>query len=141
MAFDIEGLMRLWTDPGLSGPAAQDAFRAFYTDPVIVNGKPLSAADLAERAAGMRQTFTDLNREMLDVCESENRFAVAFRLSGRQTGTLATSAGNLEATGRPLSLRVIDIFTLTDGRISNIWMVADELGALAAHDLVRLGQP
>ncbi|WP_127126039.1 ester cyclase [Georgenia sp. SYP-B2076] len=139
MAFDVEGLMRLWTDPGLSGPAAVEAFRRFYTDPVTVNGTPLSAADLAARAAGIRGTFADLRRELLEVCEGEDRVAVAFRLSGRQTGRLATSAGTLEATGAALSLRVIDILTLTDGRISSIWMVADELGALAAHDLVRLG--
>jgi hypothetical protein len=33
---------------------------------------------------------------------------------------------------------VIDILTVTDCRISAIWMVADELGALAAIDVVRL---
>jgi hypothetical protein len=30
------------------------------------------------------------------------------------------------------------VLTFTDGRISNIWMVADELGALVAMDAVRL---
>lgn len=139
MAFDVEGLMTLWT--GSEGPAAEDAFRAFYTDPVVVNGASLSAADLVARAAGLRQTFADLHREVLGVCESADRVTVAFRLSGRQTGTWATSAGPLEPTGRVLHVRVIDILTLTDGRISSIWMVADELGALAEHDLVDLRRP
>jgi hypothetical protein len=35
-------------------------------------------------------------------------------------------------------MRIIDILTLTDGLISNIWMVADELGALVAIDAVAL---
>jgi hypothetical protein len=34
---------------------------------------------------------------------------------------------------------VIDILTLTDGRISNIWMVADELGTLVSLGAVRWG--
>ena len=139
MAFDIEGLMRLWTEVDLSGRAAQDAFRAVYADPVTINGTPVSAAELVERAAGIRSTFDDLHREILEVCEGDGRVAVAFRLSGRQTGPLATSAGSLDPTGRLLRLRVIDILTLgDDGRISSIWMVADELRALAAHGLVEI---
>jgi hypothetical protein len=139
MAFDVEGLMGLWTDEGVAGSAAEDAFRTFYTDPVTVNGTPLSVKDLAGRAAALRTTYENLRREILDVFEADGRAAVSFRLSGRQTGTLTTSAGNLAPTGRLLRLRVIDLFTLTaDGRISSIWMVADELGALAEHDLVRL---
>jgi hypothetical protein len=64
--------------------------------------------------------------------------AVAFRMSGRHRGTLDTAAGPVPATGRLLTLRVIDVLTITDGRISSIWMVADELGALVALDAVRL---
>ncbi|MFB9622650.1 ester cyclase [Nonomuraea helvata] len=56
-------------------------------------------------------------------------------------GPLATSAGPLPPTGRPLDLRIIDILTITDGRISNVWMTADELGALNALDAVTLTQP
>jgi hypothetical protein len=37
-----------------------------------------------------------------------------------------------------VTIRVIDILTLTSGRISNIWMVADELGALVALNAVTL---
>ena len=55
------------------GSPAEEAFRAVYTDPVTVNGVPLTAADLGAHA-----------------------------------------------------------------RVSNIWMVADELGALNAIDAVAL---
>jgi hypothetical protein len=64
-----------------------------------------------------------------------------FRLRGRQVGPLATSAGQLAPTSRQLTLRVIDILTITDGVVTDVWMVADELGALAAADAVRLVQP
>ena len=41
-------------------------------------------------------------------------------------------------TGQQITLRVIDILTLTGDRIRAIHMVADELGALAAVGVVRL---
>jgi ketosteroid isomerase-like protein len=90
------------------------------------------------RARRLQRVFEGLEREVLDVVEAGGKVAVAFRMRGRHVGELATSAGPLPATGRVLDLRVIDVLTLTDGRISNIWMVADELGALVAMDAVRL---
>jgi ketosteroid isomerase-like protein len=53
-------------------------------------------------------------------------------------GTLGTTAGPVPATGRDLEIRVIDVLTIADGRITGIWMVADELGALVSVDAVRL---
>jgi hypothetical protein len=40
-----------------------------------------------------------------------------------------------------VELRVIDVLTITEGRNSDIWMVADELGALVAVNAVRLSPP
>ena len=52
---------------------------------------------------------------------------------------MPTTLGPLHpAEGAELSMRVIDVLTLTGGRISNIWMVADELGALVAINAVAL---
>ena len=142
MAYDIERLLRLWTDPlPEDASAAADAFRAVYTDPVSVNGTQLSAADLVERARALQATFDAPEREVLDVVQSSSKVAVAFRLRGQQVGPLNTSAGVVPATGRVITLRVIDILTVTDGLISGIWMVGDELGALAAIDAVSLSPP
>ena len=41
-------------------------------------------------------------------------------------------------SGQPVTIHIIDILTLTNGRISNIWMAADELGALVAINAVTL---
>ena len=141
MAFDIDRLLELWTRPVTSVPEAEDAFREVYTDPVTVNGAAMTVADLVRRAVAVQSTFDPVDREVLDVCEAGDKVAVAFRMGGRQTGPLATSAGVLAATGEQVRLRVIDILTVTDGRISTIWMVADELGALASVDAVQLRQP
>ncbi len=132
MAFDVEALFRLWTDPLPDGPAAEDAFRTLYTDPVVVNGVPLTAADLVNRARAMQDVFE------LDLVESDGKVAVAFRLGGRQVGPLSTAAGVVAPSDQLVTMRIIDILTLTDGLISNIWMVADELGALVSIDAVAL---
>ena len=66
------------------------------------------------------------------------KVAVAFQLRGRQIEPSNTAAGVLAPTGKDLSIRVIDILTMSDGLISEIHMVADELGALAAIDAAAL---
>jgi predicted ester cyclase len=139
VAFDVDRLLRLWTDPlPDDDAAAAAAFGELYTDPVLVNGAPLSLAGMVARARALQATFTDPEREVLSVVESGDQVAVAFRMRGRQTGPLATSAGPLPPTGRILDLRVIDVLRFTGNRIGALWMVADELGALAAADAVRL---
>lgn len=138
-AFDVERLLRLWSDPlPDDDAAAAAAFRELYTDPVVVNGTTLAAVDLVARARALQGVFDPLEREVLEVVESDGRVAVAFRMGGRQVGTLTTAAGPLAPTGRDLRLRVIDVLTLTGGRISAITMVADELGALVSAGAVRL---
>lgn len=137
MSFDVDAMMRLWSDqlPDSDEEAAA-AFRELYTNPVVVNGAELSVADLVARARAVHRTFDRRDNEILDVVQDNDRVAVAFRMSGRQVGPLATTLGPLPPSGRRLELRVIDILTLTNGRVSKIWMVADELGALVAADAV-----
>ena len=138
MSFDINGLLDLWSGPVAAGPDAETAFRRVYTDPVVVNGAELPVSALVERAALLQDTFETLEREILDVAEVGDKVAVAFRLSGRQVGPMTTAAGRVAPTGEYLSIRVIDLLTLTDGRISSLWMAADELGALSAVGAVQL---
>jgi predicted ester cyclase len=138
MTLDIDQLLALWSEPHPDADSAAAAFARLYTDPVTINGSPMTIADLVARAEALRATLPDVRREVLDVCQAGDKVAVAFRLTGRQVGPLGTAAGTLPATGREICLRVIDLLTLTDGRISSLWMVADELGALAAIDAVAL---
>jgi hypothetical protein len=115
--FDLQGLLRLWTEPLPEDDSAEDAFRA------------------------LQRTSEAPEREILDTVEADGKVAVAFRLRGLQVGPLATSAGQLAPAGRQLTLRVIDILTIADGVVTDVWMVADELGALDAADAVQLLQP
>lgn len=141
MAFDIDGLLDLWTGELEPGPAAEAAFARFYTDPVVVNGTPFRLADLVERALAVQDTYAPVQREVLQVCDAGDTVAVVFRMGGRLVGPLTTTAGVLQPTGEVVVTRVIDVLTLTDGRISSLWMTADELGTLAAIGAVQIVQP
>jgi len=139
MPFDVERLLRLWTEP-LPGDdaAAAAAFRELYTDPVVVNGAPLPAADMVARARAMQRALERPEREVLAVSDAGESVAVAFRLAGRHVGPLDTPVGRLPPTGERIDLRVIDVLTLTAGRISEIQMVADWLTALSAAGAVTV---
>ena len=137
MNFDVDAMIRLWSEPLADSDAeAAAAFRQLYTDPVVVNGAELSVADLVVRARAVQRTFDRRDLELLDVVHGEDKVAVAFRMSGLHTGPLATTLGVLPPSGGRLEMRVIDILTLTGGKVSKIWMVADELGTLVAADAV-----
>jgi predicted ester cyclase len=139
MSFDVERLLDLW-----GGPLPQDdetaaaGFRELYTDPVTVNGSPLTAADLVARARVLQQALAEPERQLLAVVDGGSTVAVAFQMSGRHVGPLDTPAGRVPPTGGRVEFRVMDVLTLSDGRISGIWMVADWLTPLAALGAVRL---
>lgn len=138
MSLDLDALLDLWSQPPADDSDAVEAFRRLYVDPVHINGATLSASDLVERARSLQQALDQVEREVIEVCEAGTKVAVAFRLEGRHVGPLATSAGVLPPTGQRLSLRVIDVLSISDGKITAVTMVADELGALAAANAVAL---
>jgi SnoaL-like polyketide cyclase len=135
---DTDRLMGLWATPPADDDAALAEIRALYTDPVPVNGTMMTALDLLARVRGMQRAYSGLRHELVERVAAPGRLVIAFRLRGNHTGPLATPFGELAATGRPFEVRVIDILTLTDGRISAVTMVADELGQLAGLGALRL---
>ena len=134
----LERLLDLWRRPVVAGPDAETAFREVYADPVTVNGTPMSVADLVQRARMLQGAFTELHMEVVHDYELPSRIVVAFLMHGRHTGPLTTALGTVAATGRAVTQRVTDILTITEGRISDIWVIADELGVLQQLDAVRL---
>lgn len=129
---DVDRLMGLWARPPADDADALAAIRALYTDPVTINGTPFTAEDLLARVRTMQRTYSGLLHTLLDRVDAPGRLVVAFRLEGTQTGPLASPLGELPATGRSFTMRVIDVLTVTQGRISEVVMVADELAQLAA---------
>jgi predicted ester cyclase len=108
----------------------EDRFAALYTDPVRVNGSNLSLVDLATRARALHAAFSGLRAEVLQVVEGTDSIAVAFVMHGRHTGPYQSPHGTIPATGAEVQIRTIDVLTVSDGKISSIWVAADDLGTL-----------
>ena len=138
MPFDVDRLLRLWTEPLADDDAAEAAFREVYNDPVSVNGEPVGTAELIAGARALQRAVEWPRIRVLAVVEGARQIALVTRLQGRQVGPLATTGGSLPATGRVVELRTIDVLTVSDGRVMEIWTVTNELGALAAVEAVRL---
>lgn len=133
-----ERLFALWIDPPADDDAALAAIRALYTDPVEVNGTPLTAVDMLARARALHRAYSGLHHELLDVVEAPGRLVVAFRMHGTHTGPLPTPLGTVAATGRPVAVRTIDVLTVDDGRIAAVCVVGDELGTLLGLEALAL---
>ncbi|WP_433381005.1 ester cyclase [Actinoplanes sp. CA-142083] len=127
MAFEDQ-LFTLWRFPPdtLDDPVA--AFSALYTDPVTINGVPMPVSDLVERARTLHEAFTEHDIEIVDRVEAPGKLTVAFRHRARHTGVWHTPLGDLAPTGLLVTGLGIDVLTIDDdGRISAIWVLADEL--------------
>jgi predicted ester cyclase len=138
----VRDLFELWTRPPGADPAAVEArFGAVYTDPVQVNGAALSVAQIADRARSVHRAFSDLRVDLIEQVEQGDKLIVVFRQTSRHTGPLATVLGEVPATGRRIDGLGIDVLTVTGGRISQIWVLADELQRLVQMGAVALATP
>jgi hypothetical protein len=135
---DPANLMSLWATPPADDASALVKIRSLYSDPVTINDTLFTPLDLLARIRIMQSAYRDLRHELLERVDAPGRLVVAFRLHGVHAGPLATPLGIVGATDRAFEIRVIDILTLTDGRISKVTMVADELGQLLALGALAL---
>ncbi|GAA3281991.1 ester cyclase [Dactylosporangium vinaceum] len=127
---DLDAVLALWDQPS----EAAD-FRKYYADPVPVNGVPVTAEELAARARGLQAAFADRRTELVHRIETGDQIVIGFYMHVRHVGPYETPLGRAEATGKRLKIRVNDILTVRDGRITDIWVMSDDV------DLMRqLGQ-
>jgi len=134
----LDRLLPLWTEPvdGRDDPEA--AFGEVYADPVVVNGTEMSLAGLVARARSLQQAFDQLGIDILDTVEAPGRVVVAFVMRGRHVGPYASPLGTVAPTGRDIAVRTIDVLAFTDGLVTAIWVVADDLSLLRQLDAARL---
>jgi SnoaL-like polyketide cyclase len=138
MTLDLDRLLRLWLEPIGDTAAAEAAFREVYADPVMVNGTALTVAGLVERARALQAAYEDLQIELVDRVETQDRVVIGFRMQGRQVGPLPTPLGTVAPTGRAVATRVTDILTVAGGLVTDIWVVSDDLGTLMQLGAVAL---
>ena len=127
-------LLRLWMNPLPDGDAALAAFREVYADPVRVNGIDMPVEELVQRARALHVAFDQLGAKVDQQVEASGVLVIGFRMRGRHVGPLATPLGEIPATGRDVEVgevRTIDILTAPDDVVSDVFVVADELGRLS----------
>jgi hypothetical protein len=127
MAIDDQ-LFNLWRVPPdtLGDPVA--AFAACYADPVVINEVPFAVTALVERARQLHVAFSEHEIEVVDRVEAPGKLTVAFKHRAKHTGVWRTPLGDFPPTGRTVDGVGIDVLTIDDdGRISRIWVLADEL--------------
>jgi SnoaL-like polyketide cyclase len=137
----VDRLFALWRDTPADDEAALAAFRALYTDPVQINGAPMTAAELLVRARALSAAFDRLEVEVVDEFEAPGRLVIVHRMSGRHTGPLPTPLGDLAPTGELIEALTIDVLVVEDGRITDLWVTSDDLARLVKLDALRLVQP
>jgi predicted ester cyclase len=128
----IERALRLWSEP-LADADELEAFRGVYTDPVLVNGRRTDLAELVARARMLKSALEPIHHRIESTVVTPDRVAIAFTISGRHVGTLATPLGELSATHRDVAVTGLDIFELEQGpgRVTAVWAVADWPALLA----------
>jgi predicted ester cyclase len=134
----LERLLPLWTRPVGDEGDAQAAFGRVYADPVVVNGAPMTVAQLVDRARSLQQAFEGLSMQILDRVETRDRIVLAFTMRGRHVGPYGSPLGVVPPTGREVQVRTIDVLAIEGGLVSAIWVVADDLGLLTQLDAVSL---
>jgi ketosteroid isomerase-like protein len=131
-------LTRLWTEPFASESEAIVAFAKTYADPVRINGTDVPLSQLVARARMLQRAFSELQIEPIEQIESGDRFVLAFLQRGRHAGPFETPLGWIEPSGRAFEIRVIDVFTISDGHITAIEVVPDNLSLMVQIGAVRL---
>jgi predicted ester cyclase len=134
----LDRLFDLWLESVDERDDPEAAFRELYADPVSINGTPTPVSFLVERARALQRAFAGLTTEIVEQVETSDRLAIAFYIRGRHVGPLLTPIGTVAPTGSTVEIRTIDVLTITDGVITALWVVSDELGMLTQLDAVQL---
>ena len=129
----VERALALWDDGVAEQDDAVERFGDVYTDPVVVNGVPMSLEDLTARAAGMASAFADRRTTVHDVVEGDGFVAFSFEIRARHVGRWVGLAATVPPSGREVTLVGMDIAHLhADGRIERLWAVNDQSDLLAS---------
>jgi predicted ester cyclase len=127
----VTRLFGLWADPIEDPAEALAQFATVYTDPVTINGAAVPLTGLVARATDLHRALERTGIEVLDVVAQNDKVVVAFAMTARHVGTWSSALGEVAPTGRTVTVRTIDVLTLTDGLVSGIWVVSDESGLLS----------
>jgi len=111
----VEPYFRAWNAHDPMAVAAAFAEGGTYTDPAVT-GPPLTGAGLAGHARALFVAFPDLSFEVLGGRASGGGQVITqWLMHGTNTGPW----NGQPPTGRPVTVRGVDAFTVTDGKITS----------------------
>lgn len=96
-------------------------------------GQGAGARGYREMFGELRQAFPDLHVEVEHATVTGEDVAIAYTLTGTQDGPFMGHA----PTGRPVSVRGVQIARFADGRMVERWGSSDQLGMLAQLGLAE----
>ena len=126
----VDRLLPLWTRPVRARDDPRAAFAEVYADPVVVNGTAMTITELVDRARSLQQAFDRLGMDIVDTVEAPGRIVIAFIMRGRHVGPYRSPLGTVAPTHRDIEVRTIDVLTVSNGLVSAIWVVSDDLALL-----------
>ena len=78
------------------------------------------------RLSSLHNAFREFNIKIIEMMADGNKVMARVQMTGVQTGSFL----GVEATNKPVVIKVFAIFTLDDGKISHINEVWNELGVM-----------
>ncbi|MCW5774300.1 MAG: ester cyclase [Rhodospirillaceae bacterium] len=92
-------------------------------------------APVKKMVASLRRAFPDLKVAVEDMVAEGDRVAARVTITGTHRGRFL----GVEPTGKPVTIRSVDIWRIEDGRLKEHWDVVDRLDFMQALGLVRGG--
>jgi Pyruvate phosphate dikinase, AMP/ATP-binding domain/SnoaL-like polyketide cyclase len=86
----------------------------------------------------LQQAFSHRQIEPIEQIVSGDRFVLVFLQRGRHAGRFETPLGSIEPTGRTFEIPAIDVFRISNGRITAIEVVPDNLSLMMQLGALRL---
>ena len=109
------------------GGAVDEAqFTPGFVDHDPAEGQPAGGAGLAWFWARFGESFSDLDREVLETVATADHLVTVMALSGTHTGDYQGHP----PTGRRFTVRNVQVIRFEDGRMAERWGSTDEQGIL-----------
>jgi len=88
-----------------------------------------------------RSIFPDLHVTIEDMIVEGDKVVVRFTWHGTNTGEIVTPTMRLPATGKHVTVTVINIGRYVEGKAAEMWLQGDDLGLYQQLGLIPMTQP
>lgn len=92
----------------------------------VSNGQPIGREGFKQFVTIVRSAFPDLRFTIDDMVGESDKLAVRYTGQGTHQGEFS----GILATGKPVTIRGIDMFRVANGKIAEEWLSFDQLGML-----------